>query len=102
MPLFIKSERFTQKTMKLLPEERQKYIDDHYSWVKAIKSSGKKIASGYLCNEWKIPGGGGLLVIEAESYKEAKYIVEKDPMIIGNLVTWKLWEWIPVLGSLLD
>ena len=42
------------------------------------------------------PGGGGLLIIEADSFKVAKSIIEKDPMILNGLVKWKLQEWIPI------
>ena len=45
-------------------------------------------------------GGGGVLILEAKSFKEAQYIVEQDPMIINRLVNWELHEWIPVSGEL--
>ena len=45
------------------------------------------------------PGGGGLLIFEAESYEEALAWVQNDPMIQAGLVDWKLQEWIPVSGD---
>ncbi|ABX09567.1 YciI family protein [Prochlorococcus marinus] len=102
MSLFIKTEQFTQDTLRLLPEQRHAYLAEHKFWVEKLKSTGKKLASGYLVNEEKCPGGGGLLVIEANCFEEAKLLVEQDPMVKNNLVTWELQEWIPVTGQLLS
>ena len=101
MPWFIKTERFTQETLNLSQKERKKYIDKHYSWVISLKEKGTKVSSGYLINEKKLAGGGGLLVLEAKSFKEAKSIVEQDPMISYGLVTWDLHEWVPIVGKLM-
>ena len=71
----------------------------HKKWVKSISQSGRYIQSGYLVNEKNIPGGGGLLILEAKDYSTAKKILEEDPMIKNELVTWELQEWIPINGS---
>ena len=71
----------------------------HKKWVISISESGHYIHSGYLINEKKLPGGGGLLILEAENYSTAKKIVENDPMIKHNLVIWDLQEWISINGS---
>ena len=42
----------------------------------------------------------GLQLI-AKNFKEAHTIITKDPMILNELVEWKLQEWIPVFGELL-
>ncbi len=83
-------------------EKRRKYLIEHKFWVESLKESGKKIASGYLVNKQRKPGGGGLLIIEANTFEEAKTIIEQDPMIENNLVTWEIHEWIPVSGGLLE
>ncbi len=101
MPWFIKTERFTSHAMQLLPEKRQLYITEHVSWVSNLRASGERVASGYLINEKKLPGGGGLLFIKAKSFEDAKIIIEQDPMITNQLVTWVLQEWIPVAGDLI-
>ena len=71
----------------------------HKEWVNSISKSGRHIYSGYLTNEKKIPGGGGLLIIEAKDYSTAKKIIEEDPMIKNKLVIWELQEWISINGS---
>ena len=68
----------------------------HKKWVKNISQSGHYIHSGYLVNEKNIPGGGGLLIIEAKDYLTAKKIIENDPMIKYELVIWDLQEWISI------
>ena len=99
MPIFIKTEKFKNKTLKLSNIERKKFLLLHKEWVKNINQYGHDIHSGYLINENKIPGGGGLLIIEAKDYLTAKKIIEEDPMIKNELVTWELQEWIPINGS---
>jgi len=96
MPIFIKTEKFKDKTLKLSNSERKKFLLMHKKWVKDITKSGHYILSGYLINEKKIPGGGGLLIIEAKDYLTAKKIIENDPMIKHELVIWDLQEWIPI------
>jgi len=99
MPIFIKTEKFKDKTLELSNIERKKFLLMHKEWVKDISRSGQYIHSGYLINEKKMPGGGGLLIIEAKDYLTAKKIIENDPMIKHELVIWDLQEWIPIVGN---
>ena len=101
MPWFIKTERFTAQTLTLLPEQRQIYIDAHREWIKALRGSGIKVSSGFLVDAQQRPGGGGLLVLQADSFEAAKRLVEQDPMIVEGLVKWDLQQWIPVCGELM-
>ena len=99
MPIFIKTEKFTHKTFELSNSVRKKFLLLHKEWVKNISNAGHYIHSGYLIDEKKMPGGGGLLILEAKDYLTAKKIIENDPMIKNNLVTWDLQEWISINGS---
>ena len=99
MPIFIKTEKFKDKTLELYNIERKKFLLMHKEWVKNISKSGHYIHSGYLINEKKVPGGGGLLILEAKDFITAKKIVENDPMIKYELVFWDLQEWISIDGS---
>ncbi len=101
MPLFIKTEHFTKQTLELPPNIRRKYLQEHKNWVDELRNSGRNLASGYLIDQKKLPGGGGFLVIEATSYNEAKNTLQKDPMINNGLVEWTLHEWVPISGELL-
>ena len=99
MPIFIKTEKFKDKTLELTNTERKKFLFMHKQWVKDINNSGHYIRSGYLINEKKMPGGGGLLILEAKDYLTARNIIENDPMIKNELVDWDLQEWLSVDGS---
>ena len=99
MPIFIKTEKFKEKTLGLSTSERKKFLLMHKEWVKDIANSGHYIHSGYLIDEKKRPGGGGLLILEAKDFLTAKKIVENDPMIKYELVFWDLQEWISIDGS---
>ena len=99
MPIFIKTEKFKDKTLNLSNSERKKFLLMHKDWVKDIANSGHYIHSGYLIDEKKSPGGGGLLILEAKDFLSAKKIVKNDPMIKYELVSWDLQEWISIDGS---
>ncbi len=99
MPLFIKTEKFTKNTMDMFQKERKKYLIKHKDWVRNLVDNGRNIFSGYLTNENGNPGGGGLLILEANNFEEAKLLIMQDPMIKNNLVNWKLNEWLPVYGD---
>ena len=101
MPWFIKTEKFTAQTLTLLPEQRQTYLAAHHEWIKALRSAGVKVSSGFLVDAEQRPGGGGLLVLQADSFEAAKRLVEQDPMIVEGLVKWDLQQWIPVCGELM-
>jgi len=46
------------------------------------------------------PGGGGLLVLQAESYAAAEALIAKDPMLLSGGVHWRLEQWRPSVGDL--
>ena len=73
-------------------------IENHKAWVRQLQKLGLNLSSGYLVGSNRIPGGGGLLILEAESFKEAQGIIKNDPMIISGTVEWTLQEWIHVSG----
>ena len=99
MPWFIKTETFTPETVALPLEQRRPYLEAHRNWVDQQVQNGRRIRSGFLVDEQRRPGGGGLLIFEAESYSEALAWVQNDPMIRAGLVRWQLQEWIPVSGD---
>ena len=99
MPIFIKTEKFKDKTLELSNIERKKFLLMHKEWVKNIINSGHYMHSGYLINEEKRPGGGGLLIFEAKDYLTAKKMIGNDPMIKHELVIWDLQEWVSIDGS---
>ena len=95
MPIFIKTE-IIKKEFLNQKDIRKKIINEHYKWIKTLKGKGINIKSGFLVDEFKKPGAGGLLIIEIKTYDEALEIVKNDPMIKNNIVEWKLNEWIDI------
>ena len=95
MPIFIKTELIKNKYL-VQKHLRKKIIDEHIKWIVNLKKKGINIKSGFLVDELKQPGAGGLLIIEIETYKDALEIIKNDPMIKNNIVEWKLNEWIDV------
>ena len=95
MPIFIKTEIIKKEYLadRLF---RNKIINAHKIWIESLIKTGVNIKSGFLVNELKKPGAGGLLLLEMNTYKEALEIVRDDPMIKNNIVDWELSEWIDI------
>ena len=99
MPWFVKHETFTPEVAALPIERRRPHLEAHRRWVDDQSAGGRLIRSGFLVDSGRRPGGGGLLIFEAESYDDALLLVQQDPMITAGLVSWTLQEWIPVSGD---
>ena len=95
MPIFIKTE-IIKKEFISQNKFKKKFVDKHILWIKKLKKAGINIKSGFLVNEIKEPGAGGLLIIEVKTYEEALKIIKEDPMIKNKIVDWKLNEWIDI------
>ena len=95
MPTFIKTE-LIKKEYLIQDDIRNKIINEHINWIKKLKKKGIDIKSGFLVNELKKSGAGGLLMIEMNTYKDALKIIKNDPMIKNDIVEWKLNEWIDI------
>ena len=93
MPFFVKTE-IIKKEYLIKNDLKRKIIQEHFDWIKKLKKDGINIKSGFLVDELKRPGDGGLLILETNNYKNALKIIENDPMIQYDLVEWTLNEWI--------
>ena len=95
MAIFVKTE-IIKKEFISKNKLKKKLIDKHKLWIKELKKTGVNIKSGFLVNEIKEPGAGGLLIIEGNTYEEALKIIKEDPMIKNKIVDWELNEWIDI------
>ena len=95
MPIFIKTE-IIKKEYLIQKDIRKKVINEHIQWIENLKRKGINIKSGFLVDELKKPGDGGLLILDIETYQDALGIIKNDPMIKNNIVEWKLNEWIDI------
>ena len=95
MPIFVKTE-IIKKEFINDKKFKKKFIDKHILWIKELKKAGVNVKSGFLVNEIKEPGAGGLFTIEVKTFQEALKIVKEDPLIKNKIVDWKLSEWIDI------
>ena len=95
MPIFVKTE-IIKKEFINKNKFKKKLIDKYKLWIKELKKAGVNIKSGFLVNEIKEPGAGGLLIIEVNTYEEALKVIKEDPMIKNKIVNWELNEWIDI------
>ena len=99
MAWFVKTETFPAETAALSIEQRRPFLEAHRTWLDQQFGLGRCIRSGFLVDDQRRPGGGGLLMFQASSYADALDWVSQDPMIVAGLVVWQLQEWIPVSGD---
>ena len=83
MPLFVKIEKGIVDK-----ETFDKYVPAHKEYVTDLIAKGHKARTGYWAEY-----GGGMLEFEADSLAQAQEIVDQDPLIINNCVTYELHEW---------
>ena len=95
MPIFVKTE-IIKKEFISNNKFKKKLIEEHKLWIKELTKAGFNIKSGFLVNEIKEPGAGGLLTIVVQTYQEALRIVKEDPLVKNEIVDWKLSEWIDI------
>ena len=95
MAWFIKTESFCQPRAFVTP-----HLREHLAWVKELRQRGELVSSGYLVDARGQPGGGGLMIFQAEDYAAAEALVSQDPMIRGGCVSWQLQGWIPAVGDM--
>jgi uncharacterized protein YciI len=95
MPWFVKQETVLRPYAAMKP-----HLEAHHRWVEELRRTGVVISSGYLVDGEGQPGGGGLLLLEAESYAEAEGLVRCDPMVRSGGVEWRLQQWRPAVGDL--
>ena len=93
MPFFVKTE-FIKKEYLINHDLKQKIINEHIDWIKKLKKEGINIKSGFLVDDLKRPGAGGLLILEINNYENALKIIKNDPMIKNDLVEWEINEWV--------
>ena len=68
------------------------YVPAHIDYVKQLNRRGHQAKSGYWNRR-----GGGMLLFKAESMQEAEAIVQQDPLVLNNCVTYDLYEWCVVV-----
>ncbi|MFN6338707.1 MAG: YciI family protein [Cyanobacteriota bacterium] len=95
MPWFIKRETFRLPHAELRP-----HLDAHRAWVRGLRERGVRISSGFLVDGQGQPGGGGLLLLEAEDHGRAEALILHDPMVLSGGVDWTLHQWMGAVGEL--
>lgn len=95
MPWFIKRESLRRPSSELHPQ-----LQAHRAWVQELRQQGVRIASGYLVDAEGRPGGGGLLLLEAEDHASAEALIRQDPMLRSGSVEWSLHRWVAAVGDL--
>ena len=92
---FVKTEQFNAPFPEVKP-----HLEAHRAWVRDLRAGGSTITSGYRVDSEGKPGGGGMLFFAAADYEDAEALVRQDPLIVAEVVTWRLNEWIAEVGGI--
>lgn len=71
---------------------------DHLKWLIGLEKEGKVLLSGPLLNE-EGKGVGGITLIRAGSFDEAREIGAADPLHISGAMTWDIQRFVLSEGS---
>lgn len=76
-------------------------VPEHLAWLAELERSGHRPVSGYWADRKgrSGEGAGGMLLFWAESWEQARVVVEHDPLIRRGCVRWTLHQWQPVFGA---
>ncbi len=69
-----------------------KVIAAHREWVT------KQLAAGVLVQAGKWGDNGGMIVVKAESREEADKVVNQDPLVLADLITFETAEIHPAVA----
>lgn len=83
MGLFVKIERAI-----VGKEIFDRHVEAHRAFVRRLIGQGRKARSGYWAEL-----GGGMLLFEAASLKDAQAVVAEDPLVKNGCVSYELHEW---------
>ena len=67
------------------------FVAAHVAYVYRLIEDGHQARSGYWAER-----GGGMLTFQANSIDEARAIVEADPLVANDCVSYELHEWCVV------
>ncbi|MFN9933788.1 MAG: YciI family protein [Cyanobacteriota bacterium] len=94
MPWFVKTETFLRPYGEMRP-----HLAAHRAWVEEQRAAGVRMARGCRVDVDDRPGGGRLLLLEAEDHATAEALVRQDPMVRSGGVDWRLHRWVPSVGD---
>lgn len=82
----------------------QAFFTEHLQWVIDSENRGEIFASGPFVANGRTPGkpgspAGGMTMIRASTFDDAKVIADTDPYIVNDVVKYELKEWLLMEGS---
>lgn len=83
MPWFVKIERGIVDKPRF-----DQFVNAHVAYVNNLIKNGHQARSGYWAEL-----GGGMLIFQADSMAAARTIIEADPLIANNCVTYEIHQW---------
>jgi uncharacterized protein YciI len=101
---FLRKKLFVMIRHPFKTDLAKEYFADHLKWMVALEERGILFGSGPFVasksSEGK-PGSpaGGMTILRAQSIEEAKSIVQSDPYVMHEVVTFEMKEWLLMEGG---
>lgn len=97
MPIFVVTYAYPDR-----PAELDAVRPAHRAFLAELHAEGTLFASGPLPGD-EIDPPGGLIILRADSVKDAERILDADPFAVAGLVaTRRIRPWSPVIGDWAD
>ena len=101
---FLKKKLFVMLRHPFKNENAQAYFLDHLKWMIDLEKQGIIFGSGPFVDSKATAGkpgspAGGMTILRAASLEAAVDIVQTDPYVVHEIVTFEMKEWLVMEGG---
>lgn len=96
----LRKELYLITTTPARAEGTQEMLPAHLEYQIRLEREGKLYGAGPFYNEGESKPSGGLIILRAKSYEEARSIADADPMHSNNLRTYSVKKWLLNEGAM--
>jgi uncharacterized protein YciI len=96
----LRKELYVISTMPARSEEIQKLLKEHLDYQVSIEREGKLFGAGPIWNEDSDIPVGGMIIVYADSFEQARAIADADPLHASGLRQYSVNKWQLNEGSL--
>ncbi|MBX2886037.1 MAG: hypothetical protein KTR32_39140 [Granulosicoccus sp.] len=98
--LMLRKELYLITTTPARAEGTQEMLPAHLEYQIKLEREGKLYGAGPFYKEGESKPSGGLIILRAQSYEEARSLADADPMHANKLRTYTVQKWLLNEGAM--